>query len=132
MTDLDETLKCGEHEAPYLICNIGVVKGKAGPSYEFMVVCPVDQKIETIPVSLSPEEIEKLLLPLADKTFRCEKCFREAEILDVAMKKKSVSVFLSCPEHGRLITREITTKLYDKIRYAWDMKDFVKEEEKIY
>ena len=132
MPDLDEVLKCSEHEAPLLICNIGVVKGKAGPSYEFTVVCPVDQKIETISVNFSPEEIEKLLLSLADKTFRCEKCFREVEILDVAMKKKTVSVFLSCPEHGHLITREITTKLYDKIRYAWDMKDVVKEEERIY
>ena len=132
MTDLDEFLKCQEHEAPYLICNLQIRKVKKIISYEFTVICPVDQEIKKLSAELSPDELEELYLPLADKIFRCEKCFREAEILETIIEKIKASIYLSCVEHGRLITREISTRIYDKIRFAWDMKDVKEEKERTY
>ncbi|NVM55540.1 MAG: hypothetical protein HWN66_17670 [Candidatus Helarchaeota archaeon] len=132
MVDLDELLKCKEHEAPYLICNIKTKKGKNTLTCEATVVCPVDQQIETTSLVFFYEDLMDLYLPLADKIFRCEECFREAEVLDTAITKKNVTIYLTCPEHGRLITREISSEIYDKIRYEWNIKDIKKEEEKIY
>ncbi|NVM29431.1 MAG: hypothetical protein HWN65_11380 [Candidatus Helarchaeota archaeon] len=132
MLDLDEILKCKEHEAPYLICNFRAKKGTDVLLSELTVICPVDQQIETISNELPLNELENLYFPIADKIFRCEKCFREAEILDTAITKKKVTIFLSCPEHGRLITREISPIIYDKIRFLWDTKDIKEEKEQIY
>ncbi len=132
MTDLDEILKCKEHEAPLLICNIRRRRKKDSFVRETIVVCPVDQKLETISLDLPPEDLDKLYLPLADKIYRCEKCFREAELIDTAITKKLVTLFLKCTEHGPLITREIASDLFDKIKYAWDMKDVKNEKERIY
>jgi hypothetical protein len=91
----------------------------------------VDQKLADLKIDLDVKNLDKLYLPLADKIFRCEKCFREANILDVAISKE-VKVFLSCKEHGRLITREIDREIYDKIKFAWDMKDLEIETERTY
>ena len=121
--DLDEDLKCEEHEAPYLICVLKSKKEKDHMACEIYAICPVDQKMETRSLDIPIEEIEKLNLPLADKIFRCEKCFREANIQDIAMGKKSVIIYLACPEHGFLIERDISNDLYDGIRFAWDTKD---------
>lgn len=132
MAEIEETLKCSEHEAPYLICNITTKKGKKKLVCEFTVVCPVDQKMEKIPIELSFEDLKKLNLVLADKIFRCEKCFGEAEIRDTVIGKSKVSIYLACPQHGSLITREISPEVYDGIRIAWDMKDVKREEEKTY
>ena len=132
MIDLDEILKCKEHEAPLIICTIRRRRKKDSFARETIVVCPVDQKLETIALEVPPEELDDLALPLADKIFRCEKCFREAEFLDTAVTKKSVSLYIQCSEHGQLIMREIATDLYDKIKNAWDMKGVKPEEEKLY
>ncbi len=133
MTNLDEALRCSEHEAPYIIYNIVTLrKGRDKLDCEFTVACPVDQKIEKKPVELLFNELKKLNLGLADKIFRCEKCFREAEIKEAIKEKKVVKVYLSCPQHGMLIIREISPDLYDGIRFAWDMKDVKKEEAKTY
>lgn len=125
-------MKCKEHEAPYLICNFKAKKGKDTLISELTIICPVDQQIETITIELILNKLEDLYFPIADKIFRCEKCFREAKILDVAITKKKVTIFLSCPEHGRLITREISPIIYDKVRYLWDTKDMKEEKEEIY
>ncbi len=132
MVDLEEILICQEHEAPYIIGNLDIKRGKGKLLLQFTVICPVDQKLEKISVELPSEEMEKYYQFLADKTFRCEKCFREAEILDAVIHKTKVDIYLKCIEHGRLITREISPEIYDKIRFAWDTKDLKKEEEKIY
>jgi len=131
MAELNETLKCIEHEAPYLIVTITVKKGKKKFLSEFTLICPFDQKKEKILIELSVDDLKKINFTLADKIFRCEKCFREAEIQET-VKEKKISIYLSCPQHGRLITREISPEVYDGIRNAWDMKDVKKEEEKIY
>jgi hypothetical protein len=131
--NLDETLKCSEHESPFIICNIVILrKGKDKLDCEFTVACPVDQKIEKKTVELLLADLKKLNLGLADKIFRCEKCFREAKIEEAIKEKKAVSVYLFCPQHGKLIIREISPDLYDGIRFAWDMKDVKKEEAKTY
>jgi len=133
MTDLEEILKCAEHEAPFLICGIAAKKGKGKLLCDFTVICPVDQKIEKKAVELLSIELKNLNLALADKIFRCEKCFREAEIQEIVIEKKGeVSIYLSCPQDGRLIIREISPELYDGIRNAWNMKDVKKEEKKTY
>ena len=133
MTNLDESLKCEEHEAPFLICNLVTKEGKEALACDFTVICPVDQKIESLTMMLPLNELDDLYLPLSDKIFRCEKCFRETAIEDVAkFGKKIVHIFLSCPEHGRLITREISPGIYDKIRYVWDTKDIKEVKEKTY
>lgn len=132
MIDLDEILKCAEHDAPELVCKITTKKGKGKFECEFTVVCAVDQKLERKPVELSFDDLNKLNLALADKVFRCEKCFREAKIQDTVIEKKGVSIYLSCPQDGSLIIREISPAVYDGIRLAWDMKDVKKEEEKVY
>jgi len=133
MTNLDETLRCGEHESPYIICNIVILKkSREKLDCEFTVICPVDQKLEKKPVELLLADLKKLNLGLADKIFRCEKCFREVEIKEAIKEKKVVSLYLSCPQHGTLIIREISPDLYDGIRFAWDMKNVKKEEAKTY
>lgn len=131
MSKLDE-LRCEEHEAPYLICNLKRRTKRDSFNHEIVVVCPVDQKLETLTIELQPKELDDLYLPLADKIFRCEKCYREIEILDVAITKKLVSIYVSCSEHGHLITREIDPSLYDKIKFAWDTKDMKEEVEQTY
>ena len=115
-----------------IICNLFGRKGKTKAIYEATVICPVDQKMDTIPLELTLEELEEAYLPLADKIFRCEKCFRETEILDTAVTKKQVNIFVSCKEHGRLIIRELSPGIYDKIKFAWDMKDVKEEKERTY
>ncbi len=132
MVDLDELLKCEEHNAPYLIVKLKLTRDKKGMHYIFTVICPVDQNISIIEADFPDEELEKLYLPLADKIYRCEKCFREATVEDAAIGKSKVRVFLSCVEHGRLIIREIHTWIYDKIKFAWDMRGVEKVEEKTY
>ena len=133
MTDLDAMLKCTEHDAPELVCKITTKKGKGKFVCEFTVVCPVDQKLEKKPLELLSTELKNLNLALANKIFRCEKCFREAEIQETVIEKKGgVSIYLSCPQDGRLIIREISPELYDGIRNAWDIKDVKKEEAKTY
>ena len=132
MVDLDAFLKCEEHKAPYLISILKKIREKKNILWEFTVICPVDQQLNTLSLDISDQELESLSLPLGDKIFRCEKCFREAEILDVVIEKLKVSIFVSCVEHGRLITREISSDIYDKIKFAWDMKDVRVEEEKTY
>lgn len=132
MVDIDEILQCKEHEAPYLICILQGKKGKEVAQYEITTICPVDQKMENISLEIPLTELEDTYMPLADKIFRCEKCFREAEILDVAIEKKKVTIFLSCVEHGRLVIRELTPEIYDKVRFAWDMKDVKEEVERTY
>ncbi|MHA1277433.1 MAG: hypothetical protein ACTSQI_19705 [Candidatus Helarchaeota archaeon] len=132
MVDLDELLKCAEHDAPYLIIKLDMRREKKTIFYTFTVICPVDQNLSKITTELSQDKLEKLYLPLADKIYRCEKCFREAQVEDVAIEKKKVSIFLSCVEHGRLIIREIHPRIYDKIKFIWDMKDVKKEEERTY
>jgi hypothetical protein len=133
MTNLDETLRCDEHESPYIICNIVTLKkGKEKLDCEFTVACPVDQKIEKKHVELLLNELKKLNLSLADKIFRCEKCFREAQIKEAIKEKKVVQVYLFCPQHGMLIIREISPDLYDGIRFAWDMKNVKKEQAQTY
>ena len=130
MVDLDELLTCAEHEAPYLISNLKAKIGKTKAVCDFTVICPVDQKLETLSAEL--KVVEDLYLSMADKIYRCEKCFREAEVLDSIIEKDKVSIYLSCVEHGRLITREISPAIYDKIKYAWDMKDVKEEKERTY
>ena len=127
MVDLDEKLKCEEHEAPYLIGELKAKQGKYAVACEFVTICPVDQMLNTISLEIPNEELEDLYMPLADKIFRCEKCFREATIDETVIDKKVVTVYLSCPEHGRLINRGISPVLYDKIRFVWDMKDVEKK-----
>lgn len=129
---MDTILKCKEHQAPLIICNIGRIKSKNSIEREIRLVCPVDQQLETMTLELKPEELEGLYLSLADKIFRCEKCFRETEIIDIVITKKIVKMFISCAQHGPLIIREIAADLYDKIKYAWDTKDIKVEEERIY
>jgi hypothetical protein len=128
--NIEEVLKCEEHEAPYLICVLKSKKEKDTVSCEITAICPVDQQMATRPLSIPLGEIEKWNFPLADKIFRCEKCFREATIQDTAIGKRSVIIYLSCPEHGFLIERDISIELYDGIRFAWDTKDL--KEEKSY
>jgi hypothetical protein len=132
MVDLDQLLKCKDHEAPYLIIKIEMRRVKKSTLYDFTVICPVDQNLSTITTEFQDEELEKLYLPLADKIYRCEKCFREADVEDAAIERSKVSIFLSCVEHGRLIIREIHPRIYDKIKFAWDMRGVEKLEEKTY
>ena len=132
MMNLDETLKCGEHQSPFIICNITTKKTRDKLSCEFTVACPVDQKIERKPVEILLADLKKLNLGLADKIFRCEKCFREATIKEAIKEKKVVQVYLSCPRHGMLIIREISPDLYGGVRFAWDMKDVKKEQAQTY
>ena len=133
MSNLDETLKCNEHESPFIICNIAITKkSKDKLSCEFTVTCPVDQKIEKKSIEILLADLKKLNLGLADKIFRCEKCFREASIKEAIKGKKIVQVYLYCPQHGMLIIREINPELYDGIRFAWDMKNVKKEHAQTY
>ncbi len=132
MTNLDDLLKCKEHEAPYLICTLQAKRGKTKINCEFRVICPVDQKLEKILGEFSIEELENLYFPIADKIFRCEKCFGETTIQETIIEKAKVNLFLSCAQHGRLITREIGLEVYDKIRSTWDMKNVRKDVERTY